>query len=638
MTFYDYYAPGGQVSTGLVGEGDTFKLNGKEILIVSGAAHYFRIHPDYWRDTLKKLRAAGLNAVETYVAWNLHEPRQGVFDYGQLDEDMSPFLDLVSYIRMAQEEDLFVILRPGPYICSEWDFGGLPSWLLRDPTMHVRTYYEGFRNAAAKFLNDLFPRVVDLQFTRGGPIIAVQIENEYGSFGYQDNPRDKMYLRFLEENFKANGMGESLFFTSDSTTIHQDLGATKGVLQMSNFKTDGDKELSLLKKIQPNRPLMVAEYWTGWFDHWLSGVHTGFPASKFEANLKQILSFNASVNMYMFIGGTNFGFMAGANTMDVFPHYAPDVSSYDYDAPLSEAGDYTEKYFLAKDTIASFNPLAGVVSNPEPPPQRTKKAYGQVNVTGVMDFESIIKAVGVSVLLTDGPVNMEALDINDNNGQSYGYIVYRTSVPLQSDSVLKIRGHVRDAAQVMVDGTMATKPLTNVLHVNNFGWWEGRDKELKLQGEGKVAELTIMVENLGRVNFGHPHKYVQKKGLWEGPVLIDGEEILEWRATPLEFKKKFINGLRDWKNFESPLPTPALYRAVLEIEGKPQDTFLDMRTWGKGVAFVNGFNLGRYWHKGPTKTLYLPAPLLKSGANDIIIFEQNAAVSEVVFSDVPILQ
>nr|XP_045607884.1 beta-galactosidase-1-like protein 2 [Procambarus clarkii] len=637
VSLYEYYAPGGVVEAPLVAQGEVFTLNNKEILILSGAFHYFRVHPAYWRDTLRKLRAAGLNAVETYVSWNLHEPREGVYDFGDLGESMSPFLDVRAFVQMAQEEDLFVILRPGPYICSEWDFGGMPSYLLRDHNMQVRTYYEGFRTPAARFFDHLLPHLVDLQFVHGGPIIAVQVENEYGHFGYGDDPRDTLYLEFLRDNLVDNGFGESLFFTSDTPAQTRDLGSIPGVLMTANFNSNLEENLSVLKELQPDRPLLVTEFWTGWFDHWLSGVHATWSPTKFSEMLEDILQHNASVNMYMFIGGTSFGFMAGANTLDVWPHFAPDVSSYDYDAVLTEAGDYTEKYSLVKEVLAKFNPLEGIVDDPEPPPERTKVAYPTAPVTDVIDLPTLLSQ-HPSFETSEGPINMELLPINNQSGQSYGYILYTTNAYLAApNATLKIRGHVRDMAQVLVDGEVITKPYSNPLDVSAFGFWNGLDKELSLPGGDAVAEVSILVENLARVNYGQPHKYHQKKGLWEGPVLIDDLQINEWIMYPLEFKAELVNSLTGWSSFSGSLDTPAVYRASVDISEEPQDTWLDMSTWGKGVAFVNGFNLGRYWNAGPTKTLYLPAPLLQEGANEVVVFEQYTAASEIVFTDVPIL-
>ncbi|XP_069936809.1 beta-galactosidase-1-like protein 2 isoform X2 [Cherax quadricarinatus] len=588
MTLYEYYAPGGVVEAPLVAEGNVFTLNNKEIVILSGSFHYFRVHPAYWRDTLRKLRAAGLNAVQTYVPWNLHEPRAGVYDFGQLGESMSAFLDVRSFVTLAQEEDLFVILRPGPYICSEWDFGGMPSYLLRDYTMQVRTYYEGFRTPAAAFFDHLLPQLVDLQFAHGGSIIAVQVENEYGHFGYGDEPRDTLYLEYLRDNLVDNGFGDSLFFTSDSPSSTRDLGAIPGVLMTANFQGNVEENLSVLKELQPDRPFMVAEFWTGWFDHWLADIHATW-------------------------NPTN------------------------YDAVLTEAGDYTEKYTLAKEVLARYNPLEGTVEHPEPPAQRSKVAYPTTPVTHSLDLSTLLSQ-HLSIETEDGPVSMELLPINDDSGQAHGYIVYSTIVYLAApNATLMIKGHVRDMAQVLVNGQVITKPYSNPLDISKFGFWDGLDKELTLPGDDAVAEVTILVENLARVNYGTPDKYNQKKGLWEGPVLIDDLQINSWIMYPLEFKADMVNSLTGWMEFSGSLTTPAVYRATLDISDTPQDTWLDMRAWNKGVVFINGFNLGRYWHVGPTKTLYLPAPLLQQGTNEVVVFEQYTAASEIVFSDVPIL-
>ncbi|XP_068216121.1 beta-galactosidase-1-like protein 2 [Palaemon carinicauda] len=636
LSYYDYFVPDGVVNTGLVAEGDDFTLNDKEILILSGALHYFRVHPSHWRDTLKKIRAAGMNAVETYVPWNLHEPRQNVYDFGDLGEDMSAFLDVRSFIQMAQEEDLFVILRPGPYICAEWEFGGMPSWLLRDPNMEVRTSYEGFKTPLEVYFNNLLPRLVDLQFTRGGPIIAVQIENEYGNFGYPDVPHDKEYLEAIKDILTANGFSESLYFTSDTPLLAGDSGALPGVLMTANFNTYGEENLSLLKEMQPDRPLMVMEFWTGWFDHWLAPFHVRTPVKGFGEMLELILSHNSSVNMYMFIGGTSFGFMAGANTLDIWPHYTPQTSTYDYDAPLSEAGDYTEKYILAKDIMARYNPLEGVVDHPEQPPQRVKASYPEVAISESLDFATLLSQQN-SVETDEGTLSMELLPFNEGNGQSYGYVVYTAHATLTPNSSLQIINHVRDMAQVLVDGVVMTKPYGGLLDVSSFGFWNGQNKSLAIPGQDEVAEVMIMVENLGRVNFGRPHKYHQQKGLWEGPVLIDGIQVDQWIIHSMELKGSQVTNLTGWIPFAGPLETPAMYRGVLHLDGPPQDTFLDMSGWNKGVVFVNGFNLGRYWVVGPPKTLYLPAPFLREGNNQIIAFEQYAPGPAFVFRDTPIL-
>ncbi|XP_066945630.1 beta-galactosidase-1-like protein 2 [Macrobrachium rosenbergii] len=636
LGYYDYYVPDGTIKAGLVAEGDTFTLNEKDLTIFSGSFHYFRVHPDYWRDTLKKYRAAGLNTVQAYVPWNLHEPRRGVFDFADLDEDLSPFLDLRAFLQMAQEEDLFVLLRPGPYICAEWDFGGLPSWLLRDEHMRMRINYEGFINPVRDYFNNLLPRVADLQFTRGGPIIGVQIENEYGNNIEAGEPEGLAYKEFLKETLTANGLDESLYYTSDGILWYGDRGAVEGALMTANFNENAEENLDKLKLLQPDRPLMTAEYWTGWFDYWLADSHYVMDPEKFGSILEVILKRNSSVNLYMFIGGTNFAFMPGASMEDWWPFFSPYTTSYDYDAPLSEAGDYTEKYTVAKDIIAKYNPLEGVVDHPEKPPQREKIAYDNVAITEHLDFPTLL-AQQTSVEVTDGPCSMEQLPINDNNGQSHGYISYTTNAYLTPTSKLLITNHVRDLAQVLVDGVVMTKPYSTGDDVSRFGFWNGKDQELDIPGSDKVAEVTIMVENFARSNFIGPDYFSGKKGIWEGSVFIDGIQIDEWVIHALEMKGKQVENYTGWQPFQGPLETPAMYRGVFEITEAPKDTFLDMSGWNKGVVFINGFNVGKYWKEGPTRTLYVPGPLLRIGQNKITAFEQYTPSSEFIFTAAPIL-
>ncbi|CAG9836262.1 unnamed protein product [Diabrotica balteata] len=308
-TLYEYFTDGG-IQSGLNDKKPYFTLNGKEITILSGALHYFRVPRDYWKDRLRKYRAAGLNTVETYIPWNLHEYEDGIYDFGQGGSDFQDFLDLDMFIKLAKEEDLFVILRPGPYICAELDFGGLPSWLLRYDGIKIRTSDAKYVNLVKRYFIKLLRIVAPLQFTKGGPIIAVQIENEYGNLADESNKIDTKHLKQLKDILQENGIVE-LLFTSD-TPSNGFTGTVPEVLATANFQHEPEKELTLLKNFQPNKPLMVMEYWTGWFDHWAERHHTR-TADNFGEVLDCILNFGASVNFYMFHGGTNWGFLNGAN-------------------------------------------------------------------------------------------------------------------------------------------------------------------------------------------------------------------------------------------------------------------------------------------------------------------------------------
>ncbi|ODN03705.1 Beta-galactosidase-1-like protein 3 [Orchesella cincta] len=381
-TVYEYFRNASS-NVALVAEADGFKLNGKKIKIISGAIHYFRVHPDLWRDRLKKLRAMGANTVETYVSWNLHEPKMGEFDFGNGTGDYSMFTDIRRYIQIAQEEDLLVLFRPGPYICTEFEFGGFPSWLQRDPDMKVRTNYQPYLDRVKIFFDALMAQVDDLLWTRGGPIIAIQIENEYGFF----NNKSQEYLQFILDFFLNLGYAnETLFFTSDGVGSGQ--WNLTWTFKTANFGGDVDHNFGTLREQQPDKPLMAMEYYPGWFDHWFEKHQVRAPGA-FVDTLDGILGkYDGNVNLYMFHGGTNFGFLAGANAWHEVKHYDPDVTSYDYDATLSEAGDYTTKYYLGKALFELYQ---------EPQIKRTElipESAGPVKDFGTILIDSELQPTG----------------------------------------------------------------------------------------------------------------------------------------------------------------------------------------------------------------------------------------------------
>merc|ERR1719402_1786228 len=616
VTLYQYFTGEG-ITEGLVADGDEFTLNGKTIKILSGSLHYFRVHPAYWRDRLRQYRAAGLNTIDVYVPWNLHEPQKDVYDFGDGTGQFSSFLDLPAFLRMAVEEDLLVIFRPGPYICGEWEFGGLPSWLLHDHPMFFRSSYAPYQERAELFLHQLISRVADLQFftqsgARGGPIIMVQIENEFGNYGYEDHPRDKAHLTFLKSVLRAEGV-ESLLFTSDTPTKTLDWGNIDHELMTANFKFGSLDELSKIKQLRPNSPILVSEFWPGWFDHWFEQLHNGLSTQDFREILGNIFLYNASVNFYMFHGGTNFGYMNGGNILDVnglvvFPYYVPDVTSYDYDAPLTESGHYTDKYEAAVEMIASYDPLAAVIEKPARPEVAPPALYGDVIFTEFMEFKEIVSFTPASSRENHTVLrSMEQLDINNGNGQSYGYIVYRKVVSCHAGSVLTVRGHVRDLLQVFVNGAMVNQPILEMADLPKFGSWAARDMDLEIHladgiyscEEGCV--LDLMVENLGRANYGRPHNFQsQKKGLWEGEVLLDGVVLDNWEHIAIEQENWMAPKHGHWKIYNSESeqhPGVRLFRGFLAIPetGELRDTFFDYdcdgcRHWLHGAVAVNGFN------------------------------------------------
>ena len=565
--------------------GNQFLLNNEPFRILSGALHYFRVVPEYWRDRLEKMRAFGLNTVETYVAWNLHEPRPGEFHF-------DGGLDLVRFIETAAEVGLKVILRPGPYICSEWDFGGLPAWLLKDPTMQVRCIYPPYLAAVDRYFDALLSRLTPLLGSHGGPIIAVQVENEYGGYG-----NDQRYLQYLVNGFRARGI-DALLFTSDGPRDGQQQGGgIPGVLRTVNFAFDANEALAKLREYQPESPLMVTEFWSGWFDHWGEAHHLSADSSdsieRSVQTLDDILAAGASVNFYMFHGGTNFGFMNGAN-LEV-TGYRSTVTSYDYAAPLDECGDPSLRYAAYRAVLRKY------AAAPETPIVRSapKRAYGTIELresVGLFDALNVLSRKHTSVT----PDPMEFFD------QDYGFILYRTHISGPRPEGMLYAHEVRDRAQVFVDG----RPI-GVLER------ETGDETLSLEIPPQGSTLDLLVENLGRVNFGPG--LMDRKGI-VGSVTFAGQVLFNWEVYPLT-----LNDLSGLTFTAAPATEgPRLYRGTFEVD-EAADTFLALPGWTKGVAWINGFNLGRYWRRGPQQTLYVPAPLLKRGENEIVLFELHNA-------------
>ena len=553
---------------------DRFLLDGAPFQIISGALHYFRVPRAYWADRLAKARWMGLNTIETYVAWNLHEPRPGEFHY-QAD------LDLPAFVRLAAEHGLYVLLRPGPYICSEWDLGGLPSWLLADADMRVRCAYPPYLDAVDRFFADLLPRVAPQQITRGGPILMVQVENEYGSYG-----DDQVYLRHLADRLRLGGIDVPLFTSDGSLPDMQHSGSLPGALATVNgFDPLGG--IRALRKVHPGGPGMMTEFWDGWFDHW-GRPHTGRTVRKTARQLDRALAAGASVNLYMWHGGTNFGFMNGANVL--LGRYWPDVSSYDYDAPLSEAGDLTPKYHAFRRVIARHAP----VPEGPAPADAPKLSPGVLPVRGRADLWAHLPAP----VHAAAPLGMEAL------GQDYGFTLYRHTLRVPARGCLRIDG-LRDRAQVFVDG----RPL-GVLDRDH------PRQALKINAPAG-ARLDILVENLGRVNFGAA--LLDRKGILGGVRL--GERFLfGWEMFPLPMSD--LSSLRFTPS--ASLDGPAFFLVPFELAA-PADTFLHTPGWTKGAAWVNGHPLGRHWQIGPQRSLYVPGAYLRAGVNELVLLELHGA-------------
>lgn len=564
--------------------GDQFVQDGQPLQLIAGAMHYFRVHPDYWADRLRKLAYLGCNALETYVAWNVHEPRPGRFDF-------TGWQDLPRYLDLAAEQGLMVIVRPGPYICSEWDLGGLPSWLLADPAMQLRCHYPPYLEAVDRFLDALMPRIVPLQASQGGPIVAMQVENEYGSYG-----NDKAYLAHLRDGLRARGY-EGLLFTSDGPGDFMLEGGTlPDVHKVANFGSNPAGAFAKLREWQPTGPLMCGEFWNGWFDHWGEPHHTRPPEDAARV-LDEMLGMGASVSLYMFHGGTNFGFFNGANHGK---GYEPTINSYDDDAPLTEAGDYAPKYRLFREVIGKVRPLP---AGPEPP-ETPKRAYGTVTLTARADLRDNLDRLAT-------PVQRPTPDPMEYVGQDFGFILYRTTVVGPRDEMPIVLQDCHDRAQVFVDGE-----YRGVIYRNDT-----EPQVVTAFGPGP-HQLDLLVENMGRVNYGfHLH---DRKGITVGAR--HGQQFLYgWTIYPLPLDH--LTGLVF--SDETPLTGPAFFRGRFTVD-EPADTFLALPGWTKGVCWLNGHNLGRYWEIGPQRTLYVPAPLLRQGENELIVLELHGSDRETV--------
>ncbi|XP_037534034.1 beta-galactosidase-1-like protein 2 [Nematolebias whitei] len=587
-------------SGGLRADSSQFTLEGKPFRILGGSIHYFRVPRAYWEDRLLKLKACGLNTVTTYVPWNLHEPERGVFDFQ--DE-----LDLEAYLRVAANLGLWVILRPGPYICAEWDLGGLPSWLLQDQNMKLRTTYPGFTDAVSSYFDELLKRVAPLQYSHGGPIIAVQVENEYGVYATDD-----MYVPFIKESLLSRGITE-LLLTSDDKKGLQVRGVT-GVLVAINFQKLDSKAIQYLDGIQPQKPKLVMEYWSGWFDLW-GELHHVYNAEDMSQVVTEILRLDMSINLYMFHGGTNFGFMNGALAFGL-PVPKPMVTSYDYDAPLSEAGDYTTKYHLLRNVFSRYHsqPL------PELPSSQNRRAYQPVMVQQHLSLWNSLQFTE-KPQKSEWPVNMENLLVNNNNGQSYGYTLYETAI--SRGGTLNARNNVRDRALVFVD-----KHFIGVL--------DYKVQELAITDEKERRTLSLLVENWGRVNYGKTLDE-QRKGII-GDIELNTHPLRDFVIHSLDLKPGFLNRLvtsGHWATLRQRPSFPAFFQAKLHVNSSPKDTFIKLPGWSKGVVFVNGRNLGRYWFVGPQQTLYLPGPWLHRGDNQIVVFEEQETDGKIQFTITP---
>jgi beta-galactosidase len=558
-------------------------LDGKPFQVISGEMHYPRVPRAHWRDRLRMAKAMGLNTITTYVFWNVHEPQPGVYDFSGNN-------DVAEFIREAQQEGLYVILRPGPYVCAEWEWGGYPAWLLKDRDIVVRTTDPKFMQPAARWLARLGKELAPLQIGNGGPIILTQVENEYGSFG-----NDHEYRRQIHKLLVDAGFTKSQLYTADGPVQVPD-GSLPDLPVGINFggekEGDAQKAFETLKKIRPNGPFFNSEYWAGWFDHW-GGKHAHTNTDAQIANYKWMLEQGYSVSIYMFHGGTSFGWMNGANSNG--KNYEPDVTSYDYDSALDESGRPTPKYFAMRDVIAK-------ATGKTPPPVPQIAPAIAVPEAALPDTASLWDNLPLAIS-SDDVKSMEDI------GQAYGYILYRTHLTVDAAGEL-VLDQLHSYAQVFVN----KKPVGTI---------DRRLNQDRIALSAKAgAQLDILVENTGRVNFG---KTIggERAGITK-QVTLAGKPLLGWEIYPLPMTH--VDKLPFAKK---PCEGPCFFRGTFTLSATG-DTFLDTSQFTKGQLWLNGRALGRIWNVGPQRTLFAPGPWLEKGRNEVVVFDIDGKSGLVV--------
>lgn len=567
----------------------TFLLNGKPFVVKAAELHYPRIPKPYWDQRIKLCKALGMNTVCLYVFWNSHEPQPGVYDFTEQN-------DLAEFCRLCQQNDMYVILRPGPYVCAEWEMGGLPWWLLKKKDVRLRESDPYFIERVALFEEAVAKQVKDLTIANGGPIIMVQVENEYGSYG-----EDKGYVSQIRDIVRANFGNDIALFQCDWASNFT-LNGLDDLIWTMNFGTGAnvDQQFAKLKQLRPNSPLMCSEFWSGWFDKW-GANHETRPAADMIKGIDDMLSRGISFSLYMTHGGTNWGHWAGANS----PGFAPDVTSYDYDAPISESGQTTPKYWALREAMAKY--MDG---------EKQAKVPALIKPISIPAF----RFTEMAPLFENLPAAKKDENIRtmEEYNQGFGSILYRTTLPeLKSPATLTVND-AHDYAQVFVDGK----------YIGKLDRRNG-EKQLVLPACVKGSRLDILVEAMGRINFGRAIK--DFKGITKNVELsmdINGYpfvcDLKNWEVFNIEDTYEFYQGMK-FQPIESLTDRlgqriPGVYRAKFQVK-KPSDTFLNFETWGKGLVYVNGYALGRIWEIGPQQTLYVPGCWLKKGENEIVVFD-----------------
>lgn len=570
-----------------------FYMDSKPFDIYSGAMHYFRTVPEYWEDRLTKLKAAGFNTVETYVCWNLHEKKPGEFDF-------SGILDIEKYLEIAQKVGLYAIVRPGPYICAEWDFGGLPAWLLKDKNMQIRCMYPDYLKCVERFYKELLARLVPHLESHGGNIIAMQVENEYGSYG-----NDKDYLRYVEKLTRDCGV-DCLLFTSDGNTNNMISGGSlPDIYKVLNFGSRSRTAFNVLKGFENDGPNMCGEFWCGWFDHWRDKHHTR-NSLEIVNEIKGFIDNGASFNMYMFHGGTNFGFTAGANHNQGHG-YEPTVTSYDYCAMLTEWGDYTPAYHAVRKLLCEKQGI----EPPEFPESPKLQSIGKVELTETASLFENLDNIGEKHHVPV-PEGMEYF------GQNFGLIYYETTLKGKYNASPMYVKNVHDFADVYFDGEKKTSIDRTLYSVEGkttlkdviFKKKKGESSPFLMPALSGERKIGVLVDTMGRVNYGE--NMLDRKGISD--IYLGIQRLMNYDVWTLPLdnldKLKYSSSVKKEE--------PVFLKGSFKTDSKA-DCFVHLDGFNRGCVYINGFNLGRFWKVGPQKSLYIPGTLLKD-ENEIIVF------------------
>lgn len=564
-----------------------FLLDGQPYQIISGEIHPARIPAEYWQHRIRMAKAMGCNTIAAYIFWNYYESEEGVYDFTSDNHNLKEF------IRLVQEEDMFLILRPGPYVCAEWEFGGIPPYLLRIPDIKIRCMDPRYMAAAEKYIARLAEEIKPFLVTKGGPLVMIQIENEYGSYG-----NDRNYMKRLKEVWIANGIDVSTFTADGATTYMLEAGSLPGSAVGLNPGTSS-ADFELAAKMNPGVPVFSSETYPGWLTHWGEKWIKPDTASLMR-DVKFLMNNKKSINFYVIHGGTNFGYTAGANSGN--KGYEPDVTSYDYDAPINEQGRATPKYFALRNLIGSYLPKGKkLLPIPDSIPAIEIPAIGMQYFTSVWNN-------------LPQPVNSVQPKTFEAYGQDYGFIIYKTELVGQKKGKLTVTD-IHDYATVFLNGE----------YIGKLDRREGIDTINIPESKVELPVLEILVEGMGRLNFAQ--YMIDRKGITDR-VTLDGMTLMNWEVYNLPMDKKYIFNLRS--SGQSQVKPGIFFKGnfILKVKG---DTFIDISNYNKGIVWVNGHNLGRFWNIGPQKRLYCPASWLVTGLNEVMIFDLHQTAAKPVF-------